>query len=529
MVAVAPPDGCRMSTGSMGGTAVFAARGITKAYPGVLALDDVSLTLRAGSIHALLGENGAGKSTLIKIITGVQRADRGSLMLRGEAIAPASIHDAKALGIAVLHQERHLLARLSIAENIMLDRLAGFDLSPIDYRAIEAEARRWLQVLDLDLDPGLPVGRLAVAQVQLVEIAKALSQRSSVLLLDEPTTALTPHETAQFFALMRRLRDQGVSIVFVSHKLEEVLELCDAVTVLRDGRNACESRPLAGLGRADLVRLMIGRAEAPVHWQGSTRRRGAPALALSGVGSALGHRDVTLTLHRGEILGLYGLVGAGRTELARVILGEAALTAGQIAVAGAPARITGVRIARDRYRIGYVSEDRKSLGLILSHSVLDNAGITIWRRLAGWAGFLTQRRVAARVGPVLDRLEVKTPSLAQRVGNLSGGNQQKVSVAKWLAAGVDVLIVDEPTVGIDIKTKASLHRILRDLAAEAGTAILLITSDMPEMIALADRIAVMHGYRIIGEVANDGNAERVGRAIMDCIHRLDAKAPGEPA
>lgn len=506
----------------------FAARNITKTFPGVVALNDVSITLREGSIHALLGENGAGKSTLIKIVTGVQGADSGELILNGEKIGLDSIHHANSLGISVVHQERHLLPRLSIAENILLDRLGRTDLSPIDYPAIEAEARKWLEVLELDLDPRMRVEKLSVAKIQLVEIAKALSHRSRVLLMDEPTTALTPHETETLFALMRKLRDQGVSIVFVSHKLEEVLEVCDTVTVLRDGRNACESRPLAGLGRADLVQMMIGRAEQKVEWERSGQTEMTPALALRGVGTVLGHKDIDFTLHKGEILGLYGLVGAGRSELAKAVLGLVPLTEGHIEVKGARANIRDVSTARDRYRIGYVSEDRKSEGLILSHSVLENAGITVWRKLASFAGFLPRGRVEKAVQPFLQKLEVKTPSLSQTIGNLSGGNQQKVSVAKWLAAGVEVLIVDEPTVGIDIKSKAYLHQLLRDLAAE-GTAILLITSDMPEMIALADRILVMHKYRMTGEVENDRNSESVGRRIMGHIHGVDEPAGAVPA
>lgn len=501
----------------------FEARGVSKFFPGVKALQDVSLTLAKGSIHALLGENGAGKSTLIKIITGVHKPDGGELLLDGKPITLVSPQHAIALGIGVVHQERNLIPRFSVGENIMLEQLGNHLLRPIDYDHVNAVARRWLEVLGLDLDPRTPVSRLSVAKMQLVEIAKALSLRSRVLLLDEPTASLTPHETVALFELLQKLRDEGVSMLFVSHKLEEVQEICDSVTVLRDGRNACQSQSMAGLGRQDLVRLMIGRTEQVPDWAARDHSGAPPALELEGVATAVGHRGVDLTVRRGEIVGLYGLVGAGRTELAKSIIGLFPVTAGTIRVNGQPASIRTVADAIQTYRIGYVSEDRKQEGLILMHSVLDNAGVTVWRRLATLFGLLTDRTVQANTEPAIRQLEVRTPSLGQLVGNLSGGNQQKISVAKWLAAGVNILIVDEPSVGIDVKTKAYLHELLRELS-EKGTAILLITSDMPEMITLADRIVVMNDYRIAGEVINTRNYDAMSETIMHLIHRVELAA-----
>jgi ribose transport system ATP-binding protein len=497
------------------------ARGIQKAFPGVLALQDVALTMRGGSIHALLGENGAGKSTLIKIITGVYRPDDGDLRLNGAPVRFEGPRDAIAAGVGVVHQERNLIPRFSVGENILLERLGGSLRRPIDYDAVYAEARRWLEVLELDLDPRTPVSQLNVAKVQLVEIAKALSLRSRVLLLDEPTASLTPQEAEVLFRLLRKLRDEGASLLFVSHKLEEVQQICDEVTVLRDGRNACPSRPMAGLGRQDLVRLMIGRNEQIPDWAPHDYGHAKTMLALKNVSTALGHAKVDLTVRQGEIVGLYGLVGAGRTELAKCILGLYPLTVGEIEIAGRPERIAGVADAIHRCGIGYISEDRKQEGLILAHTVLENAGITVWRKLAGRFGLLRDKAVRAHVSPVIAQLEVRTPSLAQIVGNLSGGNQQKISVAKWLAAGVRILIVDEPSVGIDIKTKAYIHELLRRLADE-GTAILLITSDMPEMITVADRIVVMDDYRIKGELANSRRYTQMGEGIMALIHARNA-------
>jgi ribose transport system ATP-binding protein len=500
---------------------VFEARKIGKSFPGVRALDNVSLRLRKGSIHALLGENGAGKSTLIKIITGVHASDAGDLYLDGQLIKIIDPRHAIALGIGVVHQERNLIPQFSVGENILLERLSKSWLRPIDYHAVHVEARRWLSVLGLDLDPATPVVQLSVAKMQLVEIAKALSLRSRVLLLDEPTASLTPHETVVLFDLLKKLRDDGVTMVFVSHKLEEVQAICDDVTVLRDGRNACESRSMNDLGRPDLVRLMIGRSEQIPNWGLRQRNPSPPVLELRGVSTALGHSGIDLALCAGQIMGLYGLVGAGRTELAKSILGLYRIVAGSTIIDGRTVRIRSVAEAIHRYGIGYVSEDRKQEGLILIHSVLENAGITVWPKLARHMGFLADRTIRGLVGPLIKKLDVRTPSLEQLVGNLSGGNQQKLSVTKWLAAGVRILIVDEPSVGIDIKTKAYLHELLRALADE-GAAILLITSDMPEMITLADEIVVMDAYRIKGSVVNDRNYDRMSAAIMGLIHLVKA-------
>jgi ribose transport system ATP-binding protein len=490
--------------------------GIDKAFPGVRALQDVSVRLQAGHIHALLGENGAGKSTLIKIITGVHPPDAGTMRVGGTPVRFAHPTDAIAAGIGVVHQERNLIPRFSVGENILLERIALGTLRPINRDALHAEAEKWLRLVGLQVDPRAPVSRLNVAAMQMVEIARALSLQSRVLLLDEPTASLTPHETEALIAILRRLRDQGVAIAFVSHKLEEVQALCDTVTVLRDGRNACTGLPLAGMTRGDLVRLMIGRAEQ-IPERETAPAAGAPALELRHLSTATGHRDVSLTLHSGEVLGLYGLVGAGRSELARAVIGLDRLTAGELRVRGKPERIGSVRAALHRFGIGYVSEDRKGEGVILLHGVLDNAGITLWRRLATRLGWLRDRRIARAVVPVLRQLEVRMASLGAPVANLSGGNQQKVSLAKWLVAQAGILIIDEPTVGIDVKTKAYLHGLIRDLARQ-GTAVLVISSDMPELIGLADRILVMHGFGVVGELANTRDYATMSEAIMARIH-----------
>ena len=495
----------------------FEVRQVNKSFPGVKALQEVSLKLREGSIHALLGENGAGKSTLIKIVTGVYRPDHGELIRSGRSLHFAGPMDAIAAGIGVVHQERHLIPRFSIAENIFLERSSRHLLRPIDFKALALEARPWLKRLGLDLDPELPVAGLTVAKMQMVEIAKALALRSRVLLLDEPTAALTPHESDALFTALRKLRDEGVSILFVSHKLEEVQQICDTVTVLRDGRNVCDGQAMDALGRQDLVRLMIGRHEQVVRRPERKTDNSPPRLELSDVSSSIGHQGVSFSVRRGEIVGLYGLVGAGRTELAKTLIGRFPITKGTLKVNGRFVKISNVAEAIHRHGIGYVSEDRKHEGLVLMHSVLDNAGMTVWHRLANGLGFVTDKTVQKLTEPFIRKLEVKTPSLHQPVGLLSGGNQQKISVAKWLAAGVQILIIDEPTVGIDIKSKAYLHELIHDLAS-SGTAILLISSDMPEMIGLADRIVVMKNYRVQGELQNSGETAAMGEAIMNLIH-----------
>ena len=490
---------------------------ISKSFPGVKALREVSLRLEPGSIHALLGENGAGKSTLIKIVTGVQSPDSGEMRVSGRPVSFANPLQAIKAGIGVVHQERNLIPRFSVGENILLDRIAAGAVRPIDYDAVHEEAARWLRLLDLDIDPSRPVSELNVATAQMIEIVRALSQQSRVLLMDEPTASLTLHETEALFRILRRLRDQSVAVLFVSHKLEEVLELCDAVTVLRDGANACPSRSLAGMRRGDIVSLMIGRAE-PILDLGRAKQDDRPAaLTLAGVATSAGHKDVNLDLRPGEILGLYGLVGAGRSELARAIVGLDRITQGEVRIDATPVRIESPRDALRRFGVGYVSEDRKQEGVILSHGVLANVGVTVWSRLKGTLGFLRDATIEHFVAPVLGVLEVKASTRDQPVENLSGGNQQKVSLAKWLAAGTRILIIDEPTVGIDIKTKAYFHQLIHKLARE-GRAVLVISSDMPELIAVSDFILVMNQYRVTGRLANTGDYGEMSHAIMACIH-----------
>lgn len=495
----------------------FEVRSASKFFPGVKALQDVSLEMPSGSIHALLGENGAGKSTLIKLITGVYRPDRGELFAGSKPVRFTRPQDAIQAGVGVVHQERNLIPRFSVGENMALGQMSLKPLKPIDYPNIYAQAETWLRTLGLNIDPKVAVSRLSVAQMQMVEIAKALSQQSRVLLLDEPTASLTPHESQALFAVLRKLSADGVSILFVSHKLEEVQEICDTVSVLRDGRNAGSNVPMRDMSRRDLIKLMIGRDADNVAARAGSSGPKTLALELKDLATPEGHKRINLKVHKGEIVGLYGLVGAGRTELAKAIMGVTQVSGGQILRNGTPVTIQNPTDALHKQGIGYVSENRKDEGLIIDHSVLENAGITVWRKSASKLGLLTRKNIARRTVPFLKRLAVKTPSLQETVGNLSGGNQQKIAISKWLAAGVEVLLVDEPTVGIDVGSKAYLHGLLKDLA-DNGTAVLLITSDLPEMISLAERIMVMDDFQIMGEVINDNDYRGMSEAVMDLIH-----------
>jgi ribose transport system ATP-binding protein len=495
---------------------MLAVEGVSKAFPGVRALRDVSLAMAAGEVHALMGENGAGKSTLIRILTGVHRPDSGRMTLDGRPIELASPRDAIRLGISTVHQERNLIPRFSVGENILLETLPS-RRGLVDYARVNAEARRHLEAIGLDIDPATEVRRLSVSQMQMVEIAKALSHETRVLLLDEPTASITDQEAEALFALVARLKARGAAILFVSHRIEEVLRISDRVTVLRDGAATLSGEPMAGIDRARLVQAMIGRAERVVAVRPRPAAPGPVVLEARGLATAAGHRGVSFRLHRGEILGLYGLVGAGRTELARALAGIDRVTGGEIRVKDRPVRLRSAGEALERHRIGYLSEDRKHEGVILLHPIRFNVGMTVWSRLAGRLGLITAAAERAVARPFADELEIRAPSLEQAVANLSGGNQQKVSLAKWLAANVEILIVDEPTVGIDIKTKAYIHELIGELA-DRGLSVLLISSDMPEMVALADRILVMHGYRLAGEIDNDRDYDRQSRRIIAAIH-----------
>ena len=491
---------------------------ISKRFPGVKALDQVSLDFQAGQIHALIGENGAGKSTLIKVITGIYQPDAGRILYDGAEISFRNYRQSLDSGIGIVNQEIQVIAEASVAENIMLDKLDDFSRwGRIDWPRLVAKAREVMALVGLEVAAATPIGGLSAAQKQLVQIARALSAEVRVLLLDEPTSSITEHEAVKLFAILRQLREKGVAIVFVSHKFDEVYEIGDRVSVLRDGQ-LVGTRPLADLPRDELVEMMIGRAavvesfgrlsvdcrEAILQVEGLTRRGQIHAASFS--------------LYAGEILGFYGLVGAGRTELARLLIGAEKADSGAVRIRGQAARIRSVADSLYRHNMGYISENRKEEGLWLDEPVKGNLGIAIWQRLAGrFTRRIDDRAETESAAAMVAALDIRSTGLAQVVGQLSGGNQQKVSIGKWLAAGCDILIIDEPTVGVDIGAKAQIHRLIWDLAAKEGKAIILISSDMPEIISLASRILVFKDQRIAHEITGIQEREfgydEVSRAI----------------
>ncbi|GBE21849.1 MAG TPA: sugar ABC transporter ATP-binding protein [Actinobacteria bacterium] len=491
------------------------AENVTKRFPGILALDHLSFKVRAGEIHALVGENGAGKSTLIKVLTGLYSPDEGTIEIDGKPTVFHSTRDAMACGIALVPQERMLIPAMSVAENILLGRQprrSGF----VSAAAMRDEALRWLHMLALEIDPARKASSLSVGEAQLVEVARALSLESRILILDEPTASLPPSDVTELFGILRGLRDQGVGIVFVSHKEPELYELCDRVTVLRDGKVTLGDRSLDDVLPESLIEAMVGRKIHLTTAPDRTVSSPVPALRLCDIWTDQGHQGIDLELYPGEILGLYGLVGSGRTELARAIIGLAKITAGTLQIDGRVMEPANPREALHTYGIGYISEDRRREGLILTHPVYANTTIAVWHVLAQVLGFLTQRRAREAAQPIVERLNIRTPSLNQTVQFLSGGNQQKVSIGKWLKSGTRILIFDEPTVGIDIPTKQQIHELMWNLT-KSDRSILLISSDLPELIQVSDRVMVMSEHRIVGEFDNTHDYEEMSRRMMQAI------------
>jgi len=471
-------------------------RGISKAFPGVRALDGVSLTVQAGEVHFLLGQNGAGKSTLIRILCGAYRADEGEIILDGTPVQLRSPADARRLGVAVIFQEFSLVPYLDVAQNIFLGREPRGRLPyTIDRRRLHREARRLLDALGLDLDTHALVHELGVAQQQVVEIAKALSQNARILVMDEPTAALSDREIDRLFDRVRALKSQGVAVVYISHRLQEIGAIGDRVTVLRDGRIVA-SCAAADASVDELVRLMLGRGVSARYRARFCEHPGDVVLAVEGLCADNGVRDATLRVRAGEVVGLAGVVGAGRSELARAIFGADRATRGTVSVDGKPMR--GGPAAAVRAGAGLVPENRKTEGLALTRSVQDNVLVAALRSLfpAGWYHASTAARV---VEDVIARLRIATPSPARLVRLLSGGNQQKVVVGKWFVAGARLFIFDEPTRGIDVGAKAEIYGVIEQLVAD-GAAVLLISSELPEMVAVCDRAYVMRDKTIVAEL-----------------------------
>jgi ABC-type sugar transport system ATPase subunit len=469
-------------------------RGVTKRFPGMLALRDVSFDVAAGSCHAICGENGAGKSTLGRILAGVHRADEGIVELDGTPVRFASPRDALASGVAMVHQELASCDNLTVGDNLCLGHLPR-RFGVVDERALRRRARELLASTGAEIDPARPMGSLSVAEQQLVQISAAVGAGAKVIIFDEPTSSLGDAEAERLYALIGSLRAQGVTQLFVSHRMPEIFALCDTVTVLRDGRHVA-TQPAALHTEETLVQQMIGRelgAHVPAH-AGMTR--GAERLRVADLASPGRFEGISFSVHAGEVVGLAGLVGAGRSEIARAIFGLDPASTGEIHVDGA--RVT-VRHPRDAVRLGlgFVPEDRKRQGLVLGMRARENATLPTLTRFAR-AGWVDQAAEAAAVQECFSRISLRAGPEAV-VSSLSGGNQQKVLLGRWLTAGSDLLILDEPTRGVDVGAKAELHAWIAQRAAE-GAAILLISSELPELIALASRILVLREGRLHGEV-----------------------------
>lgn len=476
---------------------ILETRNISKGFPGVQALKDVGFSLRKGEVHALIGENGAGKSTLIKILTGAHQSDGGEIILDGEQLSDMNPHQAMSCGISAIYQEFNLIPYLTVAENMYFGReftkSCFLDMEKMNKSAFEIFAS-----MGVDIDPGTQVSELSVAYKQLVEIAKAVSQNSRILIFDEPTAALTNSETENLFKLIKKLQNEGVSIIYISHRLEELQIIADRITVLRDGQYI-DTVNIKDIDRAGLISLMVGR-DLGVDFPKPAESTGDTVLEVRNMNTRGFLKDINFKLKKGEILGFGGLVGAGRTEIARALFGLDRLESGEIILNGSKVtnKNPGAAIANG---IGLIPEDRKDQGVLLNLSIRENIGYTFIQKISDGI-FINRRKEKKLVDDFTKRLAIKCSSVEQRVSNLSGGNQQKVVLAKWLAGDCDVLIFDEPTRGIDVGAKQEIYNLIRDLA-ESGKGIILISSEMPELIGMSERIIVMHEGVIEGELTSE--------------------------
>jgi inositol transport system ATP-binding protein len=492
--------------------------GISKRFPGVHALDDVRLEVGRGEIHALLGENGAGKSTLLKILSGAQPPDSGEIVFGGEPVTFASPHDAQRLGIVTIYQEFTLAPNMTIAENVFIGREPG--MRPfVNWRKMVADTRVITKRIGLDMNPMALVRDLSVAEQQMVEIARALSMQSRLIVMDEPTSALSASEVDKLYRIARDLRDQGLSIIFVTHRLEEVFEICDRYTVLRDGRYV-GSGAVAETNVDSIIRMMVGREVSTLFAHRQAAEPGEVALAVEGLTRHGNTQDphavvldgVSLNVRRGEILGIAGLVGAGRTEVARAVFGADPFDSGRVLVEGKPVTIRSPRDAI-RHGIGLVPEDRKQQALFLALAVRMNLSMASLGALERWGWFVDEAAESRMVEEYKRALNIRMAGPEQLIANLSGGNQQKVVLARWLALRPKVLIVDEPTRGIDVGAKVEVHNLLYDMA-RSGIAVIAISSELPEVLAISDRIVTMREGRVTGEIGREEATQEKLMAMM---------------
>jgi ribose transport system ATP-binding protein len=489
-------------------TALIAVNRLCKSFPGVRALHEVQFDLVAGEVHALMGENGAGKSTLMKILAGVYTRDSGEFHCDGQSVAFSSPREAQAMGVCIIHQELQLMNHLSVAQNMFIGREPRGRLGLfLDEDRLNAQAREILARMHVKLDPRAEVGTLTVAMQQMVEIAKALSYDSRVLIMDEPTSALNDAEIAELFRIIRELKSRGVGIIYISHKMDELKQIADRVTVLRDGEYVATVTAADTTVEA-IIGMMVGRILSDIAPPQSAAAKGELALQVSHLNAGPLVRDVSFALHKGEILGFAGLMGAGRTEVARAVFGADPVESGEIVVRGVKATIRTPSDAVAR-GIGYLSEDRKRFGLATGMDVESNIVMSDLGKFLSLKFFLRRAKIRRSASHFIKLLAIRTPSATQQVRLLSGGNQQKIVIAKWLERDCDVLFFDEPTRGIDVGAKSEIYKLLRSLAAQ-GKAIVMISSELPEILRMSDRIVVMCEGRITGELAaTEATQERI--------------------
>ncbi|MCX7287091.1 MAG: sugar ABC transporter ATP-binding protein [Rhodobacterales bacterium] len=473
-------------------------RDVSKSFGGTMALSSFSLQLEPGRIHALVGENGAGKSTLIKVMTGIHQADTGEILVNGQPVTFRGTADAQRAGIAAIYQEPMVFPDLSVAENIFISHQNRTQL--INWAALNDEAAAMIARLGVTLDPRRAAAELTLAEQQTVEIARAISLNVRVLVMDEPSASLSDHEVQRLFGIARSLRDQGVAVLYISHRLEEIFALADTVTVMRDGRHI-STNPVEKVTQGSMIAEMVGRDMTNRFARETSNDTGQVLLNVSDMARTGVFRDVSFSVNKGEIVCFSGLVGARRTDVGLALFGVQPADSGRIEIAGQPVTIKTPAQAQ-ALGIAYVSEDRRKLGLALTEGITPNITLAMLPKYSGPFGWLDRLRELADAQGFRDRLNIKAANLSIPVGTLSGGNQQKVMLAKWLNTRPRLLIVDEPTRGIDVGAKAEVHQILRALAAD-GVAIIIISSDLPEVLALADRILVMREGRIVGAFAGE--------------------------
>lgn len=487
-------------------------KGICKSFPGVKALDDVDFCLDSGEIVGLLGENGAGKSTLMKILSGVYIPNAGEILWNGEKVKFRSIVDAQERGISIIFQELNNCPNMSALENLFLGREIITKAGTVDFKAMRKKADELFSTLGIQVPLNVSVGKLSVAIQQMIEVAKALLTNVRLLIMDEPTSSLADKEIKKLFDVVRELKAKGIAVVFISHKLDEVFSIADRIVVLRDGRNA-GGLPTSTSTQEEIVSLMVGREMSTFFSQRTNEPSEEIVLNVQGLSGPPYIRDVSFDLRKGEILGFAGLIGAGRTETALLLIGAVKKESGSISLRGTSVNI-GSPAEAVKNGIAYLSEDRKSKSLILGMNVRENMTMTIHRAVAGTFGTLSKKKEKAVVEEYISLLEIKTSSMEQVVADLSGGNQQKVVLAKWLATKPSILILDEPTRGIDVHAKAEVHKIITRLA-DQGNSIILISSELPEIIALSNRVAVMHEGRLVAVMDKKGiTQEKIMNAVF---------------